>query len=58
MIYYREGTRMMRAVQMKGPGGPDVLSVEDVCLPEPHEHQVLIRVHASAINRADTLQVC
>jgi NADPH2:quinone reductase len=37
-------------------GGPEVLEIRDVPKPAPREHQVLVRVHASALNRADILQ--
>lgn len=47
----------MRASQVKQPGGPDQISIGQVPIPEPKEKQVLLKVYASAINRADTLQV-
>jgi NADPH2:quinone reductase len=46
----------MRAVVITRPGGPDVLEVRDVPRPLPREHEVLVRVHATALNRADLLQ--
>lgn len=46
----------MQAVQFT-PGGPDQLFVAEVPLPEPNENEVRIKVYASAINRADTIQV-
>jgi putative PIG3 family NAD(P)H quinone oxidoreductase len=47
----------MRAVVITQPGGPEVLSVRDVPdLPQPGADQVLVRVHAAGINRADILQ--
>ncbi|BFZ18678.1 hypothetical protein BsWGS_21717 [Bradybaena similaris] len=45
----------MQAVQFT-PGGPDQLFVAEVPLPEPNENEVRIKVYASAINRADTIQ--
>ncbi|BFZ10079.1 hypothetical protein BsWGS_13118 [Bradybaena similaris] len=45
----------MQAVQFT-PGGPDQLFVAEVPLPEPNEKEVRIKVYASAINRADTIQ--
>ncbi|XP_071113105.1 quinone oxidoreductase PIG3-like [Haliotis cracherodii] len=46
---------MMRAAQFE-KGGPENLYVAEVARPVLGERQVLIRVHATAINRADTLQ--
>jgi len=47
----------MRAVVITQPGGPDVLEIRDVPEPPPpKDDQVLVRVHASALNRADILQ--
>ncbi|CAG5130161.1 unnamed protein product, partial [Candidula unifasciata] len=45
----------MQAVQFT-PGGPDQLFLAEVPLPEPNEKEVRIKVFASAINRADTIQ--
>ena len=46
----------MRAVVIARPGGPEVLELRDVPRPSPGEGHVLVRVRASAINRADLLQ--
>ncbi len=46
----------MRAVVTDGAGGPEVLSVAEVADPEPGPGEVLVRVAATAVNRADTLQ--
>ena len=46
----------MRAAIITRPGGPEVLEIQDVPTPEPQGDQVLVRVHASGINRADLLQ--
>jgi putative PIG3 family NAD(P)H quinone oxidoreductase len=46
----------MRAVMCREPGGPDVLDVRNVPDPEPAPDEVLIRVAASAVNRADLMQ--
>lgn len=46
----------MRAAIMASFGAPDVLVVRDVPDPVPGEHEVLVRVRASALNRADILQ--
>ena len=47
----------MKAVQVKKPGGIDELLVADVEKPTSASHHVLIRVIASAVNRADIVQV-
>jgi putative PIG3 family NAD(P)H quinone oxidoreductase len=46
----------MRAVTLTAFGGPEVLTVSEVPTPVPGPEQVLVRVRASALNRADTLQ--
>jgi NADPH:quinone reductase len=46
----------MRAIVISRPGGPDVLALREVPRPVPGEHEVRVRVHATAINRADLLQ--
>jgi putative PIG3 family NAD(P)H quinone oxidoreductase len=46
----------MRAVVIAGAGGPDVLNVQEVPRPEPGTGEVLVRVHAAALNRADIHQ--
>jgi NADPH:quinone reductase len=43
----------MKAVIITRPGGPEVLEVQDVAIPEPVGHQVRVRVYASGLNRAD-----
>jgi NADPH2:quinone reductase len=46
----------MRAAVITRPGGPEVLAVEQRPDPEPGPAELLIRVRASALNRADLLQ--
>lgn len=46
----------MQAVQLKKPGGPEQLFIGDYPRPVPNENEILVRVEASALNRADTLQ--
>src|SRR5258706_13087036 len=46
----------MRAVIITRPGGPEVLEIQDVEMPQPTGDQVRVRVRASGINRADLLQ--
>ncbi|MGI3780701.1 MAG: NADP-dependent oxidoreductase, partial [Janthinobacterium lividum] len=46
-------TQTMRAVQLREFGGPEVLHVEEVAVPEPRSGEVLVRVHAAGINPPD-----
>ena len=46
----------MRAVVITTPGGADVLRIEQRPVPVPARGEVLVRVHGSAMNRADVLQ--
>lgn len=46
----------MRAVVIPEYGGPEVLQLRDVPDPEPGPDDLLVAVHHSAVNRADTLQ--
>jgi NADPH2:quinone reductase len=46
----------MNVVAIAEPGGPEVLVVETRPLPEPRDHEVLIRVAAAGVNRPDVLQ--
>jgi putative PIG3 family NAD(P)H quinone oxidoreductase len=48
--------KTMRAVWISRPGGPEVLEIREVSRPEAIADQVLVRVRASALNRADLLQ--
>ena len=46
----------MQAITITAPGGPDVLKLGTVPDPLPSPEQILVRVRATALNRADTLQ--
>ena len=46
----------MRAVVITRPGGPEVLEVHERPTPIPRAGEILVRVRASAVNRADLLQ--
>lgn len=46
----------MKAITFAGYGGPDVLRLDDVPEPVPSPDDLLVRVRASALNRADTMQ--
>lgn len=47
---------MMRAVVVDEPGGPEQLKIGEVEKPAPREDEVLVRVRATALNRADLMQ--
>lgn len=46
----------MKAVVITKPGGPEVLQLQDVPEPIPGPEDLLVRVRATALNRADILQ--
>lgn len=46
----------MKAVVIARPGGPEVLELRDVPRPRAGYRQVLVRVHAAGLNRADIMQ--
>ncbi|RRT64776.1 hypothetical protein B296_00025995 [Ensete ventricosum] len=46
----------MKAAVITSPGGPEVLQVQEVEDPVIGDHEVLIKVEATALNRADTIQ--
>lgn len=46
----------MRAVITTGTGGPEVLQIAEVPDPVPDSGEVVIHVHATAVNRADLMQ--
>lgn len=48
---------MMKAVDI-GDGSVENMKLSEVPMPQLKAGEVLIKVHSSAINRADTLQVC
>lgn len=46
---------MMKAVIVKKPGGPDQLEIANLPIPEPKQGELLVRVHAAAVNRTDII---
>ena len=46
----------MRAVVLTEFGEPDVLRISDISVPTPADDEVLVKVAATALNRADMLQ--
>ncbi|OYX43090.1 MAG: NAD(P)H-quinone oxidoreductase [Rhodobacterales bacterium 32-67-9] len=48
--------KTMRAVEITQPGGPEVLQMTEVAVPEPGPGQILIEVAYAGVNRPDALQ--
>ena len=46
----------MRAAVISEPGDPDVFQIRELPDPEPGPEEILVAVHASALNRADLMQ--
>lgn len=46
----------MKAIVRTGDGGPEVLQLDETPSPEPTATQILVDVHATALNRADMIQ--
>src|SRR2546428_3295829 len=46
----------MRAIVVKQPGGPEVLQLGEVPDPQPREGDLIVRVRAAGVNRADLHQ--
>jgi hypothetical protein len=46
----------MKAIVIRGVGGPEVLELREVSTPEPRGDQIRVRVRACGLNRADLLQ--
>lgn len=45
--------KTMKAAVIREFGGPEVLKIEEVPVPEPKDDEVLVRVHAASINPID-----
>jgi NADPH:quinone reductase-like Zn-dependent oxidoreductase len=56
-ISARTREREVRAVVHDRYGPPDVLRLEDVERPVPHEDEVLVKVHASTVTRGEAMGV-
>ena len=46
----------MRAVVITEHGGPEVLRVVNVEKPQPNANEILVKVRATSLNRADLMQ--
>src|SRR5205807_1264739 len=53
----RAGDRLMRAAVCRSYGKPEDLVIDDVAEPVPGPGQVLVRVHAAAVNFPDVLLI-
>ena len=49
-------SQTMRAMQIKAPGGPEVLQLCERPVPSPGAEQILIRIDHAGVNRPDALQ--
>jgi len=47
----------MQVLRITRPGGPEVLAFDERPSPTPGASELLVRVHATALNRADLMQV-
>jgi tumor protein p53-inducible protein 3 len=47
---------LMKAVLVREPGGPEQMYLGEWSTPQPSANQLLVKVAATALNRADTLQ--
>ena len=47
---------MMKAIEIREPGGPRVLMMCERPVPQPGENEILIRVKCAGVNRPDVLQ--
>lgn len=48
--------RRGKAVRIRGPGGPETLEIAERDFPPPEGSEILVRVRAAGLNRADVLQ--
>lgn len=46
----------MRAIDIREPGGPDVLTLVELPVPKPKHNEVLVKVAAAGVNRPDIFQ--
>jgi NADPH:quinone reductase len=46
----------MKAIEIRQHGGPDVLQITELPIPEIAPGQLLVKVHAAGVNRPDVLQ--
>lgn len=46
----------MKAIAITAPGGPEVLQLAEMAVPQPSGRELLVKVAAAGVNRPDTLQ--
>jgi NADPH:quinone reductase-like Zn-dependent oxidoreductase len=46
-------TGEMKAVQMHSIGGPEVLGIDEIQMPQPRDDEVVVKVHAASVNPID-----
>jgi len=46
----------MKAITLRDFGGPEMMQYDDIDTPTPGDGQLLIRVHATSVNRPDVIQ--
>jgi putative PIG3 family NAD(P)H quinone oxidoreductase len=46
----------MTAIVIRAPGGPEMLVPEQIPVPQPGAHEVLVKVAAAGVNRPDVMQ--
>ncbi len=46
----------MKQISLEGFGGPEVLTFTETDIPQPASHDIVVKVHAIGVNRADILQ--
>ena len=46
----------MHAIIVDQPGGPEQMRIGEVTRPEPRSHELLVKISATSLNRADILQ--
>lgn len=47
--------KTMKAIITKGYGGPEVFELQEVAKPNPKDNEVLIKVYAASVTRAETM---
>ena len=47
---------MMKQIEIREPGRPEVLVLRDAEIPEPKPFEVLIKVASAGVNRPDIVQ--
>src|SRR5947207_12210595 len=55
LVFAEPVPKTMKAIVAHDYGGPEVLKLEEVPVPEPKENEILVRVIASGVNPADPL---